>query len=622
MPRPRRGRADHRGERRSSPRAKRRGREARPPGPCPAGGYRRSRGRQSGAGSSTPGTSSQKPLRDERSGAGAVTLVGGADEALDAGLLDRPAQAVVELDRRLPAEQIAGAADVGLALLRVVDRQLLVDDLRARLGHLDHGLGQLQQRELVRIADVDRHVHVGLGEGDDSPDQVVDVTEAARLAAVPEDGQRPVLQRLAQEGRDRAAVVRAHARAVGVEDADDRGVDALLAVVGHGQRLGVALRLVVDAARADRVDVAPVVLFLRVDLGVAVDLAGRGDEEAGALELGDPEHVMGAVGADLERVQRQAQVVDRARRRGEGGDEGDLLGDVDVRGDVDVAELERIVTDVGDVLQRPGLEVVEADHPVPLAKQVLAEVGPEEAGAAGDYAGAHRDRCYRGRRRRGAWGRCCNFRESRLENRPEGGRGPVQAGLGLPCSVRRIEAAGGNRVVSRISGGEGGAAAPRGAAGPRKRAALETYARHEDALRRPARPYSPCGAAARHALPPAPGILLTKAPTDDPRELIRWTQTVVKHEALAVLRDRERILSGPAAIAAEDGREDWVALIPTDADGPPERAERHEAIAPSRGALPALKPQELRALSLLAEGYFYAEIGAITGFSQTKGNRF
>ena len=142
-------------------------------------------------------------------GAGARSgLVGGADEALDAGLLDRPAQAVDQLDRRFPAEQVAGAADVGAALLRIVGRQRLVDDLRARVGHLDHGLGQLQQGELVRVADVDRRVDVGLGEGDDAADQVVDVTEAAGLAAVAEDGQRPVLQRLAQEGRDRAAVVR------------------------------------------------------------------------------------------------------------------------------------------------------------------------------------------------------------------------------------------------------------------------------------------------------------------------------------------------------------------------------------------------------------------------------
>jgi hypothetical protein len=168
--------------------------------------------------------------------------------------------------------------------------------------------------------------------------------------------------------------VGAHPRAIGVEDADDRGVDSLLAVVGHGQRLGVALCLVVDAARADRVDVAPVVLPLRVHLRVAVDLAGRGDQKAGALELGDAEHVVGPVGADLESVQRQPQVVDRTRWRGEVVDEVDVLGDVDLLGDVDVAEVEPIVTDVGDVLQRPRLEVVDADHLVPVAEQSFAEV--------------------------------------------------------------------------------------------------------------------------------------------------------------------------------------------------------------------------------------------------------
>src|SRR5258706_9624510 len=71
----------------------------------------------------------------------------------------------------------------------------------------------------------------------------------------------------------------------------------------------------------------------------------------------------------------------------------------------------------------------------------------------------------------------------------------------------------------------------------------------------------------------------------------------------------------------EVGAEDWVALIPAEADGPPERAERREAVARSREALQALKPQELRALTLLAEGYSYVEIGEITGYSATKINR-
>jgi RNA polymerase sigma factor (sigma-70 family) len=166
---------------------------------------------------------------------------------------------------------------------------------------------------------------------------------------------------------------------------------------------------------------------------------------------------------------------------------------------------------------------------------------------------------------------------------------------------------------------ERGGGASEGAA--RKRAAMETYARSETALRRTARRYSLCADDAEDALQRALEILLRKAPSHDPRELVKWTQTVVKHEALAIRCERERLLAGPAAIRREADEEDWVALLPAGTDGPAERVERREAIARSREALQALKPQELRALTLLAEGYSYAEIGEITGFSQTKINR-
>jgi RNA polymerase sigma factor (sigma-70 family) len=174
--------------------------------------------------------------------------------------------------------------------------------------------------------------------------------------------------------------------------------------------------------------------------------------------------------------------------------------------------------------------------------------------------------------------------------------------------------------VDRENDGEPIEAAPIDAAA-RKRAAVETFARHETSLRRTARRYSICADDADEALQRGLEILLRKAPSEDPRELIRWTQTVVKHEALAVRADRERILAGPAAATAEPGREDWVAMLPAEGDGPAERVERYEAIERSREALATLKPQELRALTLLAEGYSYREIGEITGFSATKVNR-
>ncbi|MBW8060249.1 MAG: sigma-70 family RNA polymerase sigma factor, partial [Solirubrobacterales bacterium] len=155
----------------------------------------------------------------------------------------------------------------------------------------------------------------------------------------------------------------------------------------------------------------------------------------------------------------------------------------------------------------------------------------------------------------------------------------------------------------------------------RKRVAVEMIARHERSLRRTARRHSLCAEDAEDAYQRALEILLTKAPTGELRELIRWTHTVTKHEAMAVRRNREQLLGSAAPAGSGEEAADWVALIPAAGDGPDKRAERREAIARSREALRALKPAELRALTLLAEGYSYAEIGEMTGFSRTKVNR-
>ncbi len=163
-----------------------------------------------------------------------------------------------------------------------------------------------------------------------------------------------------------------------------------------------------------------------------------------------------------------------------------------------------------------------------------------------------------------------------------------------------------------------GSEASKTSAAARKRAAVEMIARYEGALRRTARRYSFDAEDADDAYQRALEIVLTKAPTTDLRELIRWTQTVTKHEALAVRRGREKLLGYQRR---KEGAEDPVALIPAAGDGPDKQVERREDVARSREALQALKPAELRALGLLAEGYSYVEIGERTGWSQTKINR-
>ena len=83
-------------------------------------------------------------------------------------------------------------------------------------------------------------------------------------------------------------------------------------------------------------------------------------------------------------MERHAQVVHRARERGEVVHEVDGLVAGDRRDDVVVDERERLVAQVVDVLQRRHDQVVDADHAVVALEQRLAEVGAEEAGAAGD----------------------------------------------------------------------------------------------------------------------------------------------------------------------------------------------------------------------------------------------
>jgi hypothetical protein len=66
-------------------------------------------------------------------------------------------------------------------------------------------------------------------------------------------------------------------------------------------------------------------------------------------------------------------------------DEVDRLGHIDELAHVGGAKREPAVAYVLDVLERAGVEVIEADDPVALLEQVLTEVRTEEPGAAGHY---------------------------------------------------------------------------------------------------------------------------------------------------------------------------------------------------------------------------------------------
>ena len=113
---------------------------------------------------------------------------------------------------------------------------------------------------------------IAVHERDESLDEVADVLERAGLGAVAVYGHRGTLDGLLDEVGDDAAVVEGHAGSVGVEDARDANLEAVLAVVIEREGLRAALALVVARALADGIDVTPVLLRLRMLQGIAVNL--------------------------------------------------------------------------------------------------------------------------------------------------------------------------------------------------------------------------------------------------------------------------------------------------------------------------------------------------------------
>src|SRR5204863_716901 len=130
---------------------------------------------------------------------------------------DRALQALLERHARLPAEGLARPRDVRPADLRIIRRQGAMLDPAPASRQGEHALGKLPDRELVRVADVRGLRRPAMEETDDPLDQVVHVAEGPGLSAVAVDGERLSAQRLDDEVRHHAAVVRPHAGTVRVE---------------------------------------------------------------------------------------------------------------------------------------------------------------------------------------------------------------------------------------------------------------------------------------------------------------------------------------------------------------------------------------------------------------------
>jgi RNA polymerase sigma factor (sigma-70 family) len=136
---------------------------------------------------------------------------------------------------------------------------------------------------------------------------------------------------------------------------------------------------------------------------------------------------------------------------------------------------------------------------------------------------------------------------------------------------------------------------------------------HAESLLRVARRHSLCSDDAQDAYQRAAEIFLRHARTLEAADAHKWVHTVVKHEAMRLRAQRTR------SVGAEDvdldGRESGSS--PT----PDEQVASFDLLTRSAEALQRLKPQELRALWLKAQGHSYQEIAELCDWSYTKVNR-
>jgi RNA polymerase sigma factor (sigma-70 family) len=141
----------------------------------------------------------------------------------------------------------------------------------------------------------------------------------------------------------------------------------------------------------------------------------------------------------------------------------------------------------------------------------------------------------------------------------------------------------------------------------------ELIARHERSLMRVALHWSICRDDAQDAYQRALEIYVRRIDSLDPATELSWMRVVVKHEALAVRRQRGQAL--PVEEVDLESRAPEAQRPLDDLLAGRERVQR------SAEALSRLKPDEAKALMLKAQGLSYQEIGEALSWTYTKVNR-
>ena len=178
-----------------------------------------------------------------------------------------------------------------------------------------------------------------------------------------------------------------HARTIGVEDARDLDLHAVLAVIIEEKRLGTALAFIIAAAQADRVHIAPIGFGLGMLRGIAIDFAGGSLQDRNLDALGQAEHVDGAHDRNLGGLHRIMLIMNGRGRTGQ------IVNGIDLhekrKADIVTHELEtRMVVQMGNIGFGTGEQIVHAQHFVARFDQPVDQMRSDEARTARDQYSA------------------------------------------------------------------------------------------------------------------------------------------------------------------------------------------------------------------------------------------
>jgi hypothetical protein len=164
-----------------------------------------------------------------------------------------------------------------------------------------------------------------------------------------------------------------HAGTIGVEDTNNLDVNSVLAVIVEEESFGTSLSFIIAGTWSDGIDIAPVLLRLRVNCGIAIDLACRGLEDSALQAFCKPQHVDCSMHRGLRCLHRIVLIVNGGCWTGKVVDF--IYLNKQRKAHIVTKKLESwMIVKVVDISLGAGEQIVCAKHFVTLLKKPVNEV--------------------------------------------------------------------------------------------------------------------------------------------------------------------------------------------------------------------------------------------------------